>query len=160
MYSVNYSRLVEWLVPPGIRKSTLTALAKVLVVPVVYIYNHFTAYRTAALFRQKHTGQVCHLVYVLNTTLDAELSRITIADTGSDATIVLLRPDEAAEPVLLNPDFSDNGVLINTNSGYDTEDVDFVVNVPASFSSRQENDCRQLVNSYKLVSKRFTINKV
>ena len=123
------------------------------------MYNELTAFNESAKFRRKHTGQVCHLLYVVNYLHDATEKRITIVEPEGLENVTLLRPDDAAQPVVLNADFTDTAAVISSDSAYTGGDVDFIVQIPFSFSAKLENDIKQTINAYKLISKRFTINR-
>lgn len=143
MYSIDWEKLIQRSVPFSIRKPKMLSFANALISPVVYIYNQFLAFKSAAEMDLKVTGQVRVLQYYLNQKFDLGNDRIEVTDGDSNETLFIFLESEN-QPVFL-PQF-----LTGSN-------FDFRVRVPFELQGL-ESQIIGFVERYKLASKRFEIH--
>src|SRR3712207_2217927 len=65
-YKIDILRLALQLLPPILRSTLLTALLKVLLLPIVYIYEQFMQIKNNADERLRNTANVVSLERILN----------------------------------------------------------------------------------------------
>lgn len=152
-YDVNFKRLALLILPPFLRKPLMAALAYAAVAPLNFLHTKFVLFQRATDYRLTHNGQVCHLRAVLNDQFDPIERRITLTDqvTGVGPLMLWVRAEDRA--FLL-------GTRIINRRGADSENaLDFWVNIPISIREAVDvTRLKAIVNTYKLASKRFSIN--
>lgn len=157
-YDVNFKRLGLLLLPTLLRQPLMVSLLYAVISPLGYIHARFMRIREEANYRLNHNGQVCYLRAALNDSFDSELRRITVTDTAKHSGTLLVYLRETGREVLV-PDRSSGRALIVNCRGYGAAGgIDFVVNVPNALRGLDESRLRAVVNTYKLVSKRFAIS--
>ena len=161
-YDINLRKWVLTLAPTFHRRPVLMALAFSTIAPLRYIHVKFMAMRAANLYRLEHNGQVCHLRAVVNDLFDAGHRRITITDFENnpvEGKKVFLR--EVEPKTIIHGREKMTPLTINRRGFVGVSGCDFVVNVPRELKeSINEQRLKAVVNMYKLVSKRYTINWV
>ncbi|MDE5688580.1 MAG: hypothetical protein K2I18_08160 [Paramuribaculum sp.] len=129
---------------------------------MAHILQDLRSYRATTNYRLSHNGQVCKLRAVLNDEFDPELRRITIEDSQSSITIeadVIFQRDVSRWTIL--PLRSRGSVITHRRGFSGTSGYDFWANVPSELNSEQTTiRMKALINTYKLASKRFTINYI
>jgi hypothetical protein len=161
IYTIDFTRLIGWLVPPRLRVEFTLNWLKSLVLPIVALYNTWKNYQADVDYRVNLTGQVCRLRGALNDAFDMLNRRIIITDTP-DYTVMLIHLDEAQNPIKTHlPNqgtYYDNEIpVIHDNSAYTNGGVDFNVIIPFALDTNQENRLKSILNTYKLASKRYKI---
>lgn len=160
-YDVNFKRLALLLLPTFWRKPLLATIAYAAVSPLCYLHTRFVLFRRDSVYRISHNGQVCHLRAVLNDQFDPIERRITITETAGSAGVLMLRERDQQQGQLLPIRASGRAVLVNRRGFGGVNAYDFWVNVPAAvFESADATRLKAIVGTYKLASKRFSINYI
>lgn len=152
IYNIDYSKLTTWLVPTFLRKQKTLAFVRVLIEPVIKLYNDLIAFRNDVVYKINHNGQVVYLQKVLNDRFDPSERRIYITDGNIN------------EPTYIYTYLENKPIFLGKRHIYSREelkfrDVDFVVVFPSNFLLKGEVLIRikALVNYYKLASKTYEI---
>lgn len=161
-FNVNIKRLALLVLPTWLRRPLVGALIYAGVTPLVRLAQELRKYRSTTRYRLRHNGQVCKLRGVLNDEFDPTLRRITIEDRDSttmiEASIIYRR--EVAHWVMV-PHRNSGAVLIHREGFSGTSGYDFWVNVPDELRTDATGTrMRAIINTYKLASKRYTINYI
>lgn len=157
IYTINYRKLVVWLVPQLLRKARMVAWLMALVSPMVWIYNQLLGLRKIILYKLTITPQVVYLEKMLNDRYDTSDRRIYIND-GQEYTSLPVFQREEAKPVFMFRK-TEEGVLqtlLYTKSETAQFTYDFIIHIPV-FVSFDVNELTALVNSYKLAGKSYKI---
>lgn len=160
-FDIDFNRLIVSLLPPALRKPTLYSMLYCLVKPIITSYIAFLEQRKKNLYFASITPQVCRIRKLLNDTFDPNERRIYITDGHTNEwTIVysylLFNPTDGKQPLWLSP----NGYYLLSKQGIVTAiGFDFTVMVPLALKNKNNhNRMVSLINTYKLVSKRYIIN--
>lgn len=156
MFNIDINKLVKWLMPHYLFKPKHYAWLKVLVAPLVWLYDQFLIYRAAKL---------------REATINSQVNRFTQAlqETFSNAGIYILHPGVYLDQAFIyleiegaTPEFDYLAIDAHTpvdydalQSEYDVE-TDFIVRVPVALTSMQDQ-ITAFVNKYKYYGKRFKI---
>lgn len=159
-YNVNVRKLALLLLPTFLRRPLLVALTCAAVSPLGYIHNLFAKFRGATSYTLTHNGQACYLRAVLNDYFDEGLRRITVTDPASSAGLLLIYHRQTDREVLVPIRSSDRTMLISGRGFGGASSIDFVVNIPIELRGLDEVRLKAVVNTYKLVSKRFAISYI
>lgn len=160
IYNINFHRLIEQIAL--VRRNTPLAWLKVLVSPILVLYNDFISYRRDALYRLNHNSQVCYLKAALNDKFDNALRRITIAN------LPFTEPVWVSELADNEPVWIDENEAVWLNEVEDfINNADFTVLVPLDLQPATENDniafetkMKGVLEYYKLYSKNYIIRWV
>lgn len=154
MYKINYTRLVDWLVPSILRRNVQLSLAYAFINPVRKLYVDFTKYKTDSEYRLHHNSQVCYLEKVLNDRFDPDAKQITIVDGWRFNQLYIYKETEGSHKAVnlgtkyirSSGDFADSG-------------VDFIVKLPSGMTLKESEqyEMKTLLNAYKLAGKRYKI---
>ncbi|MBD5251393.1 MAG: hypothetical protein HDS56_09505 [Barnesiella sp.] len=159
-FNVNIKRLALLVLPTWLRRPLVGALIYAGVIPLGRLAQELRKYRNSIRYRLSHNGQVCKLRGVLNDEFDPELRRITVEDRDSSTMIeasIIYRREEARWAMVPRRGFGT--VLIHREGFSGTSGYDFWINVPEELRSAGiETRMRAIINTYKLASKRYTIN--
>lgn len=161
-FNVNIKRLALLVLPTWLRRPLVGALIYAGVTPLGRLAQELRKYRNTTHYRLKHNGQVCKLRGVLNDEFDPALRRITVEDRDSatmiEAAIIYRR--EVARWVMV-PCRGFGAAIIHREGFSGTSGYDFWVNVPDELRTAGiETRMRAIINTYKLASKRYTINYI
>ena len=154
MFKINFTKLVQWLLPSFLRNANLVIFVMAANKGLRDSYDKFLVYRDSALYRLNHNSQVCYLQAVLNDYFDQVLRRIRITDFSSyGATYVWVDTDS---------DSTHWKFVSETESIYfynDDVGIDFSVQVPKDkfTDSSSMAHLKALVNYYKLAGKQYSI---
>lgn len=160
-YDVNFKRLALLLLPTFWRKPLLATIAYAAVSPLCYIHTRFVLFRRDSVYRLTHNGQVCYLRAVLNDQFDPIERRITVTETAGDAGILMLYKREVERAQLVPTREVGRAVIVNRRGFDGINAFDFWVNIPAAlFESVDVTRLKAIVGTYKLASKRFSINYI
>ena len=160
-YIVNFKKLALMFLPPAFRKPWITAILYSALNPLNDIYVRFKSFRRDTNYRLTHNGQTCYLEALLNDMFDRSDRRIYITEDVSeleDSTLHMRSKKQALHIPLRK---SGKAHTINRRGFGGINGYDFWVCVPAAL--RSQIDVARLtaiVNTYKLASKRFSINFV
>ena len=158
IYDIDFSRLVQMLVPPVVRRLVTVSWLLALIRPVVTIYQGFIRYRKQKLYELTITPQVCYLERLLNDKYDFILRRIRIDDTLDKHPIYLFQEDEL-KPVFIYQQSENKPVYLFTDGEAGDLLDDFVIFVPSSIKF-SDNEMLQLVKSYRLAAMKPKIQRV
>lgn len=160
-YEVNIKRFALLLLPTFWRKPILAAFAYAMVWPLVGLHTRFILFRRDTVYRLTHNGQVCHLRAVLNDQFDPIERRITISDEAASSGVLMLHMREQEQAFMLPTRESDKAFIVNRRGFDGVNGFDFWVNIPISlYDAVDVFRLRAIVGTYKLASKRFSINYI
>lgn len=160
-YDVNFKRLALLILPPFLRKPLMAALAYAAVAPLNFLHTKFVLFQRATDYRLTHNGQVCHLRAVLNDQFDPIERRITITEDAAGAGPLMLWQRSEDRALFLPMRGSGQALIANRRGFSGINSFDFWVNIPISMSGSVDTiRLRAIVDTYKLVSKRFSINYI
>jgi len=155
MISIDFRRLILWLLPVNLRTTVHDAWLRALYAPLRSIYSLFIARRDANLYWLFITPQVCYLEKMLNDRYDSAERRIYITDS-TPVTPVYIYLEEEQKPVYIYTEEEQKPVYIYTEAEINAGRADFIVNVPASVSYN-DREMQALLDRYKLAGKRYEI---
>jgi hypothetical protein len=156
-WDINYDFLGRQLLPVRQRKERAKAWIKVLLSPIVWLYNRYMANRAANLYHLGITSQVCYMEKVLNDTFDNVDRRIRIVD-GVSEEITHVYLDAELRPVYVALDSElpvsayDAPIWIYTDIETEESGWQFVVEYPTGLVFDMVR-LRALVDRYRLPSK-------
>lgn len=157
-YEVNFKRFALLLLPTFWRKPILATIAYAIVSPLGYLHTRFILFRRESNYRLTHNGQVCYLRAAINDTFDPIERRITVTEEAESVGILIIHEREEEKPQLL-PCRTGKAIIINRRGFGGTNTTDFWVNIPfALYETVDITRLKAIVGSYKLASKRFSIN--
>lgn len=160
-YEVNIKRLSLLLLPTFWRRPILATLAYAMVSPLGYLHTCFVLFRRDTVYRLTHNGQVCYLRAVLNDQFDPIERRITITEDAASAGVLMLHKREEEQAFLLPTRETGRAFIINRRGFGGINGFDFWVNIPISlYDTVDVARLRAIVSTYKLASKRFSVNYI
>lgn len=153
------------LLPTCLRSSSLTALVRVLVQPIVDLSDRRLALRSNTLFQLQHTGQVVYLRHALNAQFGlTRANGFEIEDIAADGEF-LMTYDEGSDQTPLIPIAADETAIAAKRAGYNwliawDEDTvwattDFIVWCPADIADDANKlyRAKTVVEQYRLLSR-------
>lgn len=156
LFQINLRRLFLIWLPPGFRNTWVRYMLECVAAPLTTLYNTFWNNRQNNLTHIKRNGQVCYLRRMLNEEFPEADGLIRIQDSPVTGAW-LYTWDENYDPFqyyLLAGDDTiawDRGAIIEGASG-------FTVIAPRSiYNVNNDAKMRSLLNTYKLISKSYTI---
>lgn len=154
MYKIDYTRLVDWLVPTILRRNVLLLFSYALINPIRKLYVDFTRFKSDSEYRLNHNSQVCYLEKILNDRFDPGTKRIIIVDGWRFSQLYIYNETEGSHKAVIlgtqyirpSTDFADTG-------------VDFIVKLPSDVTLKESElyEMKTLLNAYKLAGKRYKI---
>lgn len=158
-YDINVKRLALLLLPTFWRKPLLSALAYAAVSPLQWLHTQFMRWKCDTDYRLRYNGQVCHLRAVLNDLFDPIDRRITITDNAENVGYIVLHRRDTDRSVRFPARDSGRAVILNRRGYGGVNGYDFWVNLPVALYGKVDlAQVAGVVNTYKLASKRFSIN--
>jgi len=157
LFHVDYKRLVVLLLPISLRQDVIVAFLRIMTSPIVTLFNDFSKNRNDNLFRLQKNGQVCYLRSVLNDAFPQANKQIRIEDEKQLGHWQFAWDEnyDSYKNYLL---ISETGTLFWDKSTIFEDVSGFVVYVPvAIYSADNDAKIRSLLNTYKLLSKSYTI---
>lgn len=159
LYDVNFKRLALLLLPTFRRRPLLAALVYAAVSPLQYLHTRFMRWRRDTDYRLLHNGQVCYLRGLLNDLFDPIDRRITVSEEVSNIGNIVLHKREVQRAVRFPARGSGRMVVLNRRGYGGVNGYDFWVNLPVALYGKVDlAQVTGVVNTYKLASKRFSIN--
>ncbi|SNB43564.1 conserved hypothetical protein [Flavobacterium psychrophilum] len=152
-FNVDYDKLIISLLPNRLRKPILVAFVKSLLKPIDIMHYEWKKWRLENIYKIVHTGQRCYLRKALNDKLDPEFRRIY---TGKGDAFPRKYIYTRAEN---KPVFSGK-MFIYQNSEYLGTGVDFNVYVPVEIINTRIDELINVIDFYKLESKRYKIKPI
>lgn len=160
LYEVKIKRLALLLLPTALRKPVIAALAQSAVQGCNALHGEFMRWKSDKDYRLSHNGQVCHLRAVLNDMFDQTERRITVddEDSGNQRGARLFTRDMDRH-ILVPLRATGNAFIINRRGYGGVSGFDFWVSIPYALMGKiDETRLTAVVSTYKLASKRWTIN--
>jgi hypothetical protein len=152
-YNIDFIKLSVLNLPSFMRKSILMAYAKVLCDPIADLHYQWKQKRLQDWYKIEHTGQVCRLRKALNDALDVSERRIYI-DEGNSFPRKYIYTRAEKKPVFLGTAY------IYQNVEYLHTGADFIVFVPKDLISARIYELTNIIEYYKLASKRYQIRPI
>lgn len=160
-YEVNFKRFALLMLPTFWRRPILATIAYAMVSPLSYLHTRFVLFRRETIYRLTHNGQVCHLRAVLNDQFDPIERRITITQDAASAGVLMLHMREEEQAFLLPLRETGRAFIVNRRGFGGINGFDFWVNIPISlYDTVDVSRLRAIVGTYKLASKRFSVNYI
>ena len=158
-YDINVKRLALLLLPTFWRKPGFAALAYAAVSPLQWLHTQFVLWKHDAEYRVQKNGQVCHLRAVLNDMFDPIDRRITITDNAENVGYIILHHRDTDQSIRFPARGSGRAGILNRRGYGGVNGYDFWVNLPVALYGKVDlAQVTGVVNTYKLASKRFSIN--
>lgn len=153
--NIDFTRLRKLLLPFVMRPSALIdAIMGAFHVPVIGLYGRFASYYADEVRRRGYNGQVKNLRRALADELGCSETDVIFGDHPDREFLMLYDDTNSARYVYV---YDDNGPFVPI---YSDEAVsytkDFTVSIPATYSG-QDPVIRQILDTYKLASTRYTI---
>lgn len=160
-YEVNFKRLALLMLPTFWRKPIVGAITYAMVSPLCYLHTWFILFRRESIYRLTHNGQVCYLRAVLNDQFDPIERRITVTDAANSMGILMLHNREEDKAILLPVRETGRAIIVNRRGFDGINGFDFWINIPLVLLETLEvARLKAIAGSYKLASKRFSINYI
>ncbi|WP_353122131.1 hypothetical protein [Dysgonomonas capnocytophagoides] len=158
-YDINYAQYAMQLLTNNYRTDMVIAIIKAITAPLNEIHTQFDTLRTGIDFNTY--SQVCYMQGLLNDYFDPMERRIRIRNAPLEKNNYLYWKESKKKPVKLHKESSVNFIphIENRDFQIGTTNIDFEVVFPVGYvlSEEEENKMRNLVNQYKLASKRYII---
>lgn len=158
IYTIDFKRLVIWLLPPPQRKPVAIAWLMALINPAVRLYNNLLAFRKAVLYRIIITPQICYLEKALNDKYDTVARRIRIKDAPEYLPFPLYRKVESKKTALYKKSEA-KGKVLYTKAETTRFGADFIVEVPVNVLFDLA-ELTAFINGFKLATKKFKVRIV
>lgn len=160
-YEINFKRLALLLLPTFWRKPIIGAITYATVSPLCYLHTRFILFRRESNYRLTHNGQVCYLRAVLNDQFDPIERRITVTEDADTMGILMLRNREEDKAILLPARETGRAIIVNRRGFDGINGFDFWINIPLVLLETVDvTRLKAIVSTYKLASKRFSINYI
>lgn len=156
-YNVNYSRLINLLLPPFLRKPVMVALGMAMMRPLDAQHREFMKYQSS--IDVQVYSQVCYMQGLLNDRFDYYDRRIIVRNIEIDYQSNLIR-DKRYSDRKTYPAKEYNPPYLFMRKGFIGADKhDFEIVLPKGFelSINEMNVLQRLVNTNKLASKYYKI---
>lgn len=155
MYSIDWNKLVEQLLPWALRYPDMKAWLVTLIKPLVTLYNTFVSYRDSVRVKLMYTGQTIYLEKLLNDHFSSNGIYIT-HPARTDIYIGLITEDD---PVLLPLRTESDPPMVGIIEDYESE-YDFTINIPTVLTPAPTDvEVAALIDRYKLAGKSYNINR-
>ena len=159
-FNVNIKRLALLVLPTWLRRPLVCAMIYAGVTPLARMVQELRTFRQTTGYRLRHNGQTCYLRAILNDTFDPLERRIIIEDgwsVSSQGQIIYQREQDLSLSV---PSRRAEAAVILNRRGYGgVNGYDFFITVPLSIRDYvDEKRLHAIVDTYKLASKRWSIN--
>ena len=87
MFNIDLYKIIPWLLPFRYRVVFNIEYIRVLLTPLVTIYNNLLTLSNTTRYRVQHTGQVCYITGALNDAFDITNRGIKVRNSGGDNVI-------------------------------------------------------------------------
>lgn len=155
-YKLDLIKLARQVLPPVLRGKRLFALIRILLLPFVFVYKQFVAFRKEALGKQAVTGQVLMIEKLLNDHYALTNKEIYLSDAPL-TNIYLYKQKENQIPVVLYRSSEEQGMRYLLYEREGQYDANFTVNVP-SFLADSLEEIKWLVDHYKPAGRTYKIH--
>ena len=159
VYDLRIKRFALLLLPIRWRKPLIAAWVQSSVQAINVLYGQFMQWRANIEYRLEHNGQVCYLRSVLNDLFDPIERRITITDEVEEQADQTWYQRHTETTRLLPMRETRRPLIIERRGFGGINGFDFWINIPLSlYATIELSRLRAIVSTYKLASKRFSIN--
>lgn len=159
IYSVDFNKLVVWLLPRPLRRVRMVAFLKAMVLPFISVYMNLMVFRKAKLYQLSITPQVCWLTRLLNDRYDRTWRRIKIEDGVDKPPFYIYLNPELKPKYLRRSSEAMPPKYIYTGGESGLIADDFIVKIPI-VRSININELIALVKAYKLAGTKFKVQQV
>lgn len=149
-FYINTLKLYRALIPRLLRNTRLVAIVDSMMKPFDELYSKFFKIRKNNLYYLAITPQVVKLEKALNDRFDYMFRRIYITDAAYTSPVYLHRDPELDSLYL-------GTIFVPTNNEIGYNSAHFIVNIPEVIVFT-EIDLKAVIDTYKLISKTYTIN--
>ena len=160
IFNLDISRWIDMMLPSFLRRPRIRALCNALCSPVGDIHSRFADTRAGHLFDLAHNAQVCHLRHALNSSFCLGFD---ITDTqSSGAEWIFAFDSEYEDDALLIPHGShppDQGMVVWSEQRLSLTSDSFIVTVPATAYDNALPAIRDMVDRFRLPSKKPLFNR-
>ncbi len=161
--SINWQLFIRYLTPRLLAKPLRLAWLYLIITPVRKLYNQFKDVEEIAIYSARHSCLKMYLEKALNDAFDPLGRGIYIDNVGNHSRLYLYRKGEPRPIKYIYKKgeinvfvYPEKLTFVKSKEEYFGTN-DFVVYVPSSLVLNQA-ELSELVNSYKAVGKRFTID--
>ena len=159
MFNINFTYLIQLLLPPNLRKSKLIAWLQVIVSYLKKIYDSFILFRIDKLYEINFTGQIMYIEKKLQDVF--EIDDLFISDGLFLENLFLSNISEGEFPVYMSNISENDETIYLANIQEYYENADFIINIPLAFYNNLTSDdfakMNKIIDYYKLVEKTYTI---
>lgn len=161
-YHINWLRLIKNLLPICLRKNFIVKWLRILVSPIVWLYELFKAYRLKCLYEAQHNCQIIYLEAILNDAFDSVQRRIRIKNAVFKQPIFFYDPLDERDVYFYSP-ANDQPVWLYYPEQFEGDGCDFYVFIPPDVELNEslrpalEIQISGLIDFYKLYSKNYRI---
>lgn len=163
VYQVNWSVFVRIYIIIALRTASILAWLDAIFTAIADFHGRFLAQRTAWLYQQHHTAQVCHIEKVCNDAFDGSLRRIYVTLATFEEYLYAYSPgvdDHYLQEQNADPD---NPIYL-LEGGAQHVSPDAIIWVPIELKPGTESEqlqfeenIRTLVDYYKTYGPNYTI---
>lgn len=140
------------------RKPLIVVLLQIATIAIRLRHSDFLTNRSSNLYRLNHTGQVCYLRAVLNDAFTDRSCDFRIEDSSVVSEWVYARDEQqyTYDQLIIKGEGSEDMVYVWSEDYILVETTPFSIGVPSEIYANKDymNMVRNLVNEYKLLSKR------
>lgn len=155
IYSVNWNKLISWLMPTALFKPKMFGWLKSLAAPISTLHGDLLAFRKQKKYELEITGQVCKLETLLNDRFDNNLRRIYILDgEKSKRRFIYSKAEQYTQPVYTVAE--NRPFYIYQQNEITTTTYHFIVKVPSGLVY-DADVMVSVLSSFKMPSKKFDI---
>lgn len=154
-YNFDIRKFGWQMLPPILRGKFLFAIIRVLLAPLVYIYDHFRDVKKMSDKTLEITGQVVSIEKALNDKYLFENRDIYISDVPEQLVLLYKRIERKKTAV-----FRKRSEVEKTENVFMRGEgrlFDFIVNIPSDMRT-YEADIRRIIDFYKPAGRSYTIN--
>lgn len=156
-YNTNYSLLISLLLPIIFRKNILTTLLRSMINPLELNNDLFTAFVQS--LDVSSYSQICYLEAMINDEFDFIDRRIEVRNNEYDFDALINWRKETDKRIVIPLADSKQRVLFSAKGHIGTNENDFEIVFPLGWtlSKSETGKLKQMVNMYKLSSKKYII---
>lgn len=156
IFDTDIQRLGRQLLPSILRKERIYALLAALIAPLVALKDLFLKSRSGNLYRLSITPQVFSLEKMLNDRYDGLLRRIYITAGRFRRSKFIYTQAEQKPLFIRTKEEMPQTIIYNSSGETGFVEQSFIIHIPAGMSLN-EAEVRSMVDTYKLVTRSFTI---
>lgn len=153
IYTIDWQRLVRWLLPVRLRQSRMVAWLAALTSPIKHLHDALLKYREDRLYFLHHTSQVVYMEAVLNDVFDDTARGIYIIDGAVyDPLWVYVTPE--LKPLYVRMASENTPQWLYTELETVVGQADFIVRVPSAVVFDVPR-MKALIDLYRLPGKSY-----